>query len=204
MIYTQYVQTHLSLNRILLLILGLWPYQQSKLVSLQFGLLFGILTTFILSQVKSLIEQIQRNYDELKDENEIAIMDEYGSKTKCYTVILTGEIFLILSSISQTFDIEELVIQIIFLFCQYLYMFMGNNVAQQVTDHNDHVFASVYKIRWYVTPLQMQKMILFMLQRGNKAYYLQLGSLFAGSLKGFTSLMSASISYFTFIYSTRR
>ncbi|XP_014478964.1 PREDICTED: uncharacterized protein LOC106746679 [Dinoponera quadriceps] len=83
-------------------------------------------------------------------------------------------------------------------------MFMVNNVGQQVTDHNDHVFASVYEIQWYVTPLQIQKMVLFMLQRGSKTYYLQLGSLFAVSLKGFTSLMSASISYFTFIYSTRQ
>ncbi|XP_014483203.1 PREDICTED: uncharacterized protein LOC106748838 [Dinoponera quadriceps] len=86
----------------------------------------------------------------------------------------------------------------------YLYMFGANYVAQQVTDHNNHVFATVYNIRWYVTPLQIQKMILFMLQRGTKAYYLQLGSIFLGSLEGFASLLSATISYFTVIYSTRQ
>ncbi|XP_014487627.1 PREDICTED: uncharacterized protein LOC106751279, partial [Dinoponera quadriceps] len=61
-----------------------------------------------------------------------------------------------------------------------------------------------YEMGWYVAPLQMQKMLLFMLQRGSKPYYLRLGSLFVGSLEGFSSLMSATISYFTVIYSTRQ
>ncbi|XP_024893688.1 uncharacterized protein LOC112468638 [Temnothorax curvispinosus] len=41
---------HISLNRFLLLTVGLWPYQRSKLVQLQFTLLFSVLATFILGQ----------------------------------------------------------------------------------------------------------------------------------------------------------
>ncbi|XP_077270675.1 uncharacterized protein LOC143901916 isoform X4 [Temnothorax americanus] len=41
---------HISLNRFLLLTVGLWPYQRSKLVQLQFALLFSVLATFILAQ----------------------------------------------------------------------------------------------------------------------------------------------------------
>ncbi|KAL6260659.1 hypothetical protein P5V15_008178 [Pogonomyrmex californicus] len=41
---------NISLNRTLLLTIGLWPYQQSKLVRVQLIIFFGILTTFILFQ----------------------------------------------------------------------------------------------------------------------------------------------------------
>lgn len=44
---------HIRLNRFLLLIIGLWPYQQSKLVQFQFILCFSVLATFILDQVSS-------------------------------------------------------------------------------------------------------------------------------------------------------
>lgn len=42
---------HISLNRFLLLAVGLWPYQQSKLVRIQLILLIAILTSFNLFQV---------------------------------------------------------------------------------------------------------------------------------------------------------
>ncbi|XP_019697041.1 uncharacterized protein LOC105183316 isoform X1 [Harpegnathos saltator] len=377
----QYIQTHLKLNRVLLLVLGLWPYQRLKIVRCQFVFVFGILLTYILSQlgvfitlqcttdlvlnilfvsfftvtsvikyisfyinseaVKSLIEQIQRNYDKLKDERETAILNKYGNKAKYYTTVFTV-LFIFLSSIcfllqlwpcifnmftpanttrsihrlrfiseyfigqekhfyiillhaniamfissltllstgvmllsfglhicgmfkivsyhikhatringsrpisphkknftyvkmvyavdihrktlqfseslmstfalwfflligagvismslnlmqifitlSSGHNVEELTIQVVFLFVQYTYMFLANYVAQEVTDHNNHVFTTIYNIQWYVTPLHMQKMILFLLQRGTKPYYLQLGILFVGSLEGFASL----------------
>jgi len=42
---------YFSLNRILLLTIGLWPYKQSKVVLFQQILIFGILTSFIIFQV---------------------------------------------------------------------------------------------------------------------------------------------------------
>jgi len=42
----------INLNRILLLAIGLWPYQQSKLVRAQLIILFSILITFIIFQVR--------------------------------------------------------------------------------------------------------------------------------------------------------
>ncbi|XP_024869604.1 uncharacterized protein LOC112453223, partial [Temnothorax curvispinosus] len=46
---------HISLNRFLLLTVGLWPYQQSKLVQLQFTLLFSVLATYILGQFATIL-----------------------------------------------------------------------------------------------------------------------------------------------------
>jgi len=42
---------HFNINRILLLIIGLWPYQRSPLIELQLILLFGTLISFIVFQV---------------------------------------------------------------------------------------------------------------------------------------------------------
>ncbi|XP_029666063.1 odorant receptor 22c-like [Formica exsecta] len=46
---------HFDLNRILLLAIGLWPYQKSKFSQLQATLCFGILTSFVVFQFTALI-----------------------------------------------------------------------------------------------------------------------------------------------------
>ncbi|KAL6416848.1 hypothetical protein ACFW04_013121 [Cataglyphis niger] len=46
---------HFPLNRILLLAIGLWPYQRSKLNQLQATLCFGILSSFVVFQLTALI-----------------------------------------------------------------------------------------------------------------------------------------------------
>ncbi|XP_029666073.1 uncharacterized protein LOC115237270 [Formica exsecta] len=46
---------HFDLNRILLLAIGLWPYQNSKFSQLQAILCFGILTSFVVFQLTALI-----------------------------------------------------------------------------------------------------------------------------------------------------
>ncbi|XP_029666071.1 odorant receptor 49b-like [Formica exsecta] len=118
---------HFHLNRILLLAIGLWPYQISKFVRLQIILFSGILTSFVIFQltalittectpefiikvfstamffsiyvikynsfwvnahnVKYLLEQLQDICNQLKDKNEIAIIEKYGNNAKYFTTI---------------------------------------------------------------------------------------------------------------------
>ncbi|XP_014478960.1 PREDICTED: uncharacterized protein LOC106746676 [Dinoponera quadriceps] len=101
-------------------------------------------------------------------------------------------------------DIERSITSTLFLLSHYVYVFVSNLNAQQITDHNEHVFATVYNIQWYTAPLQIQRIILFLLQRGTKMFYINLVGLFVGSMEGFTTLTSASISYFTVVYATNR
>ncbi|XP_019697024.2 uncharacterized protein LOC105183323 isoform X2 [Harpegnathos saltator] len=385
---------HIDLNRLLLLAVGLWPYQQSKLVQLQLILLFSILTTFILSQLTSivtseytsellinvssttlfyitfvikyssfrvnietmrhLLELLQRIYNELRDENEINIMRKYGQLSKRYTaaimiiatctttsiiaylfcplildimrplnetrpqpslefeyfvnqkkyfylillhaitafivgglaMISTGAIliaflqhacgmfrissyriehamaigtvqsgnvgnnnrmykgliyaidihrkamqfsdmsiskfkvsfFLLIIAgvicgslnlfrIFQTMtavhsNVGMLLIPLAFIVIHLMYMIIGNYVAQEIMDHNNHVFATIYDVRWYVAPLNIQKMILFLLQRSTKVFTLNIGGVIVGSLENAATMVSTSVSYFTFLYST--
>jgi len=42
-----------------------------------------------------------------------------------------------------------------------------------------------YNIRWYIAPIQIQKLILFLLQRGTIDFNVNVASLFIPSLEGF-------------------
>jgi len=37
------------------------------------------------------MEQVQHIYNNIRDNNEIAIIESYGNKAKCYTTFLTGK-----------------------------------------------------------------------------------------------------------------
>ncbi|XP_028048446.1 uncharacterized protein LOC114255003 [Monomorium pharaonis] len=384
---------HFSINRILLLIVGLWPYQRSPFVQFHLFLFLGTLTTFIIFQfttfltskctpelilqvfsttffficfaikynsfwintdiIRSLLEQLQDMCNELKDENEIAIIEKYGNKAKYYTtaiilfgffgecsigfiqiwpyikhfllpnnhsrlnpsayivteyfidqekyfylitlhsiaanfiggiaMVATGTMLIaylqhtcgmfciasyriehainilqkdvlknenkicykeityavdihrkameftdflisnfegsfffliaigvtclslnLLRAASYSDNTEQLIIPLSIIIILYVYLFLSNYTAQEITDHNENVFMTVYNVEWYVTPIHIQKMMLFLLQRGTKAFHMILGGIFVASLESAASLMSTSISYFTVLYSTRQ
>ncbi|XP_077270674.1 uncharacterized protein LOC143901916 isoform X3 [Temnothorax americanus] len=309
---------HISLNRFLLLTVGLWPYQRSKLVQLQFALLFSVLATFILAQfatfltsqctpdlhinvfasvlfyiafaikysifsnnvevIKCLLEQLQHNCNELTDENEINIIKQYAIYAKRNTIALTFYLqhacgmfqitcyriartmtletlrknslqneyliykrlicavdmhrkamkfsksilhrfkimftFLIITGVmcgslngylitSFKSDIEELLLRLIIMMYLLTYMFVSNYFGQKIIDHNDNVFVTVYNVQWYVAPLLIQKMILFLLQRRTKAFTLNIAGLFVVSLEGAATLLSTGLSFFTVLHSVR-
>ncbi|XP_025162783.1 uncharacterized protein LOC105190449 isoform X2 [Harpegnathos saltator] len=120
---------YFKLNRILLLILGLWPYQDSKSARLRITLIFSILMSSILFQLRVFmtddvtsnliikvlsatlchiitgiqyisfwinmktvrwsIEYLRHICNNLKDENEIAIIEIYSRNMRRYTLGLT-------------------------------------------------------------------------------------------------------------------
>ncbi|XP_070522372.1 odorant receptor 30a-like [Cardiocondyla obscurior] len=84
-----------------------------------------------------------------------------------------------------------------------LYMFMANFIGQQIIDCYNDVFATAYKAQWYKTSLYVQRLIIILLQRGNKNFGLRVGGLFIASIECFATLFNASMSYFTLMYSVR-
>ncbi|TGZ45768.1 Uncharacterized protein DBV15_09435, partial [Temnothorax longispinosus] len=65
-----------------------------------------------------------------------------------------------------------------------LYLFISNYLGQNLTDYNNCVFDTVYRVEWYVTPLHIQRIILFLLLKGAKNYTLNIG-FFTPSLECF-------------------
>ncbi|XP_071628690.1 uncharacterized protein [Temnothorax longispinosus] len=109
--------------------------------------------------------------------------------------------FRIFQMVSLSCDVKELSLRLIFFIIHFCYMFAANFLAQEITNHNNEVFTTVYNVQWYVTPLQIQKMILFLLQRGTKAFTMNIAGLFVGSLEGAATLLSTAVSYFTVLHS---
>ncbi|EZA50908.1 hypothetical protein X777_10879 [Ooceraea biroi] len=98
-------------------------------------------------------------------------------------------------------EIEETLVHLILVCFVFAYMFLVNYAGQEIMDYNNCVFLTVYNAPWYLAPLQIQKLILIVLQRSNKAFTLSIGGLFIISLECFASLASTSISYFTLMLS---
>ncbi|XP_077271129.1 uncharacterized protein LOC143902265 [Temnothorax americanus] len=109
--------------------------------------------------------------------------------------------FRIFQMVSLSCDVKELLLRLIFFIIHFCYMFAANFLAQEITNHNNEVFTTVYNVQWYVTPLQIQKMILFLLQKGTKAFTMNIAGLFVGSLEGAATLLSTAVSYFTVLHS---
>ncbi|XP_071639923.1 uncharacterized protein [Temnothorax longispinosus] len=100
-------------------------------------------------------------------------------------------------------NIEDCTIHLLIVGVIFVILFLINYAGQEITDHNDHVFSTAYNVRWYMAPLHVQKLILFLLQRGSKTVNLHLGGILIMSLECFATLTKASVSYFTFVYSTQ-
>ncbi|XP_014478942.1 PREDICTED: uncharacterized protein LOC106746660 [Dinoponera quadriceps] len=111
---------------------------------------------------------------------------------------------LIFQIVSFGGNTEEFLLHCIYSIAIFMYMLLGNYFGQEMMDHSNHVFLTIYNIQWYITPLHIQKIILFMLQRGSKTCSMNIGGLFIASLENFSTLFSTSISYFTVLYSTQK
>ncbi|KAH0948813.1 hypothetical protein HN011_008858 [Eciton burchellii] len=117
-------------------------------------------------------------------------------------ICLSLNLFGLLQSIKFGSPLLELLAHLTHVTVVLLIMFLCNFFGQEVTDHYNHIFLSVYNVEWYVVPIYIQKIILFLLQKGTKEYHIVVGGLFVASMETMVTLMSTSLSYFTVVYST--
>ncbi|XP_072749157.1 uncharacterized protein [Anoplolepis gracilipes] len=110
-------------------------------------------------------------------------------------------LFRLFQAISLLQSIEELITSIAFVCILFVFLFVANYLGQNVTDHNSEIFDKTYNVRWYMVPVKIQKLLLFIMQNTTKLYILNVGNLIAASMEDFTKLTSLSVSYFTVMYS---
>ncbi|XP_025270101.1 uncharacterized protein LOC109609774 [Camponotus floridanus] len=97
-------------------------------------------------------------------------------------------IFQITSADDKLLDnIKDLIVPVICALVTILYMFISNYIGQDITDHNHNVFVTVYNVRWYIAPLHIQRMILFLLQRRSRDFILTVG-IFVSSIECFATI----------------
>ncbi|KAL6425014.1 hypothetical protein ACFW04_009372 [Cataglyphis niger] len=99
---------------------------------------------------------------------------------------------------------EAVLLHLLIVFIIFLFLFLTNYAGQEITNYSNHVYFTAYNVQWYMAPLHAQKMILFILQKGSKAFEINIAGLFVISLQCFATLTKASMSYFTFMYSTQQ
>ncbi|XP_070523051.1 odorant receptor 9a-like, partial [Cardiocondyla obscurior] len=99
-------------------------------------------------------------------------------------------------------DVKKLVMPFTRTLVCVIYMYLANLMGQIVIDHNNQVFDTAYNVDWFKTPVHVQKMILFLLQRRSKEFALNVGGVYDASIQNFATLVKASVSYFTVICST--
>ncbi|XP_070523053.1 uncharacterized protein [Cardiocondyla obscurior] len=104
----------------------------------------------------------------------------------CCVAALSLNLFQIASS---EIEIKNLLIPFMCVSVCLTHMFLSNVMGQIVTDHNGHVFTIAYNVQWYKSPLNVQRMILFLLQRNAKDFSLNVGGVFDASLDGFATVM---------------
>ncbi|XP_025160113.1 uncharacterized protein LOC112589781 isoform X1 [Harpegnathos saltator] len=69
-----------------------------------------------------------------------------------------------------------------------IYLFAANYSGQLIVDHGNELFNAIYKSLWYVAPVTMQRLLLFMMRCNIKGCKLCANNLFIASLEGFTTV----------------
>ncbi|KAF3054357.1 Odorant receptor 226 [Nylanderia fulva] len=92
----------------------------------------------------------------------------------------------------------------IFVIGHFYYMFVCNYMGQKIIDNSMGIYRKTYDIQWYTAPVQIQKLLLFMMQKSMNSCKFVIGGIYSASLENFTTLASMSLSYFTVIYSVQQ
>ncbi|KYM85488.1 hypothetical protein ALC53_04731, partial [Atta colombica] len=79
-------------------------------------------------------------------------------------------------------------LHVVFVFAQFSYLFICNYMGQKIIDSSTGIFRKTYDTQWYVAPVQMQKLLLFMMQRSMKSCNFIVGDLYCVSLELFTTV----------------
>ncbi|XP_011864205.1 PREDICTED: uncharacterized protein LOC105560062 isoform X2 [Vollenhovia emeryi] len=119
-------------------------------------------------------------------------------------ICLSCNLYRLSETMSRDGEIEQCYMHLLITITIFIILFISNSAGQEVTDYNNHVFLTAYKVQWYVAPLHIQRLILFILQNGSKTFRPSIIGLFSFSIEIFASLTKASLSYFTVIYSMQQ
>ncbi|XP_026823607.1 uncharacterized protein LOC105280156 isoform X3 [Ooceraea biroi] len=116
---------------------------------------------------------------------------------------LSLNLYCIFQAVSFKDNIEEFLIHFTLATGIFLYSFVANYAGQEIIDHYNYIFSAAYNFQWYLTPISIQKLILFLLQRRSKPFNLKM-LIFIPSMECFASLSITSISYFTVMCSLQQ
>ncbi|XP_067216102.1 uncharacterized protein [Linepithema humile] len=116
-------------------------------------------------------------------------------------------LFRIFQEVNCGFNIKKMSLPIVFLCAIYVYLFCANLMGQIIMDHNNDIFVTAYNVKWYVASLHIQRLILFLLQRGTKRFHLIIAGMFVGCFEGFATvkfILCINVFYVVYFNFTRK
>ncbi|XP_026828795.1 uncharacterized protein LOC105285743 isoform X3 [Ooceraea biroi] len=105
---------------------------------------------------------------------------------------LSINIFRMLKAITVYNSAIDVFIPCVLVFVHFCFMFFGNQIGQNITDHTTDIFNTIYQLPWYTANLNIQKLLLFLLLKGSKTFYVTLDGLIKVSYECFTTVISVT------------
>ncbi|KAH0945361.1 hypothetical protein HN011_006069 [Eciton burchellii] len=97
-------------------------------------------------------------------------------------------------------NMENFIICFVAVIGHLVYLFVASYVGQKVIDYNNDLFKLTYSTSWYLMSAPSQKLILFLMQKTSKDFYLIMGLIFIAKMESSTTLLNAALSYVALIY----
>ncbi|XP_050446935.1 odorant receptor Or2-like [Cataglyphis hispanica] len=82
-------------------------------------------------------------------------------------------------------------------------LFFNSWAGQEVTDHSVGISVAAYNGMWYNAPIEVQKCLILLIARSQKASQLTIAKLYVINLESFSMVMKTSVSYCTVMISLR-
>ncbi|XP_011864043.1 PREDICTED: uncharacterized protein LOC105559965 isoform X2 [Vollenhovia emeryi] len=115
-------------------------------------------------------------------------------------ISLSCNLFRLLNALRTSHEVSEIVMCAGMVVAHFVIIFVPNFIGQTLTDHAAEIFNATYNTMWYLAPLSIQKLLLFVMQNSLKTHAVIIGGIYVSSLEGFSTLTTTAISYFTVIY----
>ncbi|XP_072744241.1 uncharacterized protein [Anoplolepis gracilipes] len=118
-------------------------------------------------------------------------------------IICSGSInlFHFFRIITMKQKILEIGISLLYIACHFLFLILGNFFGQEFINSDSYFHQTICNTKWYNTPLKVQKLILFLLQKTTKSYKLDAGGMFSPCFEGLITTISLLFSFVTVLCS---
>ncbi|CAL1677727.1 unnamed protein product [Lasius platythorax] len=90
-----------------------------------------------------------------------------------------------------------------YIIAQLIHLFIVCWLGQQIIDHSDRVYTSIYQSEWYESSSKSRKLLNMIMLRSISPCTLTVGKIMVLSLPSFSAVVRASASYFTVLRSVR-
>ncbi|KYN12792.1 hypothetical protein ALC57_15071, partial [Trachymyrmex cornetzi] len=93
-------------------------------------------------------------------------------------------------ALTVSHEVSEIALGIVMVTGHFVLMFLCNFGGQSLIDHSAEIFNSAYNTMWYLAPLSIQKLLLFVMQNSIRTQIVKIGYVYVLSLEGFSTVIN--------------